>query len=275
MRIENDEALENYFTIEAIMQRLGRDVNLYKNFFLSKDDFVLVQLRDRIKILIAEFQFATAAMLVDELEKIKRVANNSVTRQFIAMIRAILFAVTHNEPKPEFPIMLIDALRITCPQFDECEIERYHLTFNEISIISQYAGYFGNTNDLDRSIDIYNRLRRNINGKYIDEVEKARTYSSVLFNHSSTVGRANRYSEAVEVLAEGESFERNRGRLIELPSFVFNRGYSLLLNSNKEECLPYFALAYYGASIFANCGQEYFLPTIQSTVRENLGIDFD
>jgi len=275
LRIENEDTLESFFTIEAIMQRLGRDINLYKNFFLSRDDFILVQLRDRIYILIAECKFSIAAKLIDELEKIKRVTKSKVIKQFIKMIRAILFANNHDEPQPEFPIMLTEALHITCPQYNEKDIEKYHLTFNEIAIISQIAGYYGDTNNLDRSVQIYNRLCKNINANYSDEVEKARTYSSVLFNYSSTIGRAQHYAEAIEVITEGENFERNRGRLIELPSFLFNRAYILLLMSKKEECIPYFALSYYGASLFSNYGQEYYLPIIQGTMRENFGFDFD
>jgi len=275
LRIERDETLENYFTVEAIMQRLGRDINLYKNFFMSKNDFVSFQLQDKIKNLLSECQFTSASKLIDELRSIKSVVNNNVLRQFILMTQAILFARKHNEPQPEYLNMLLDALHITCPQFDEHEIEKYHLTFNEIAIINQYAGYFGDSGDPKRSAVIYDRLRRNINGNYKDEVEKARMYSTVLFNCSSIYGRAGCQNEAFDVMTEGENFERNRGRLIELPAFSFNKGYYFMLQEKNEESLPYFALAYYGASLFAKHGQEHILPIIQTTVDEHLGITFD
>jgi len=275
LRIENDDTLENFFINEAIMQRLGRDINLYKNFFLSRNDFIVLQLRDRIKMLVIERKYKRASELLGELENTKRVSHNRVIRQFIKMMQAILFAGKHDEPHPKFPVMLLDALRITCPQFDENKIENYQLTYNEIAIISQYAGYFGDTNEPNRSAAIYSRLRRNLNGKYTDEVEKARMYSTVVFNCSSALGRAGRIGEALEIIEEGESFERNRRRIIELPGFAFNKGYDLLLLERKEECLPFLALAYYGASLFAKHGQEYFLPTIKMTVEKHLGVVFD
>jgi len=275
LRVENDETIENYFTIEAVMQRLGRDINLYKNFFLSKNDFVQLQLRDRIRMLVIEQRFDTAAALLSTLETLKYNAQNNALRQFIEMTRVLIYANKCGEPSPTLPIMLLEALHITCPQFDESDIEKYHLTYNEIVLINQYAGYFGDTDNPERSADIYYRLRRNINGKYVDEIEKARMYSTVLFNCSSSQGRAGRLSESLETITDGENFERNRGRIIDLPGFIFNRGYCLLLQSRKYESLPYFALAYYGASLFAKYGQESYLPTIQRIVEKNLELVFD
>jgi len=272
LRIENDETNVNYFIIEAIMQRLGRDINFYNNFFLSKDAFILVQMCDRIRVLLIENQYKTASKMLVELEKSKYFIKNNVTMQFAKMVRAILFASEYDAPQPEYPTMLIDALKITCPQFDETEIEKCYLTFNEIAIISQYAAYYGDINDPNRSACIYDRLHKNISGKYKDEIEKSRMYSTILFNFSSALGRSGYMNEALEIITEGEIFERNRGRLINLPGFAFNKGYSLLMSNKKTECIPFLILAYYGTSLFAKYGQEHYLPTIQNVLIEHLNI---
>jgi len=68
-RIEMDESRTKIYTLEAIMQRLGRDIHQYVNFFLSKEEFLVTQLRDRIEVLIAERRFAEAEKMLDILNQ--------------------------------------------------------------------------------------------------------------------------------------------------------------------------------------------------------------
>jgi len=59
-RIEGGKLDGHIYILEAIMQRLGRDINLFKNFFLSKEDFVSMQLRDQIEKLLIARRYAEA-----------------------------------------------------------------------------------------------------------------------------------------------------------------------------------------------------------------------
>ena len=274
-RIENDECHSSIFTLEAIMQRLGRDINLYNHFFLSKEDFIATQLRDRINTMIIERNYAGASKLLKEFETMENVKRHNVLRQFVETVKAIIFANEQSGPHPDFPDMLMKALKITCPQFEESDIDNYHLTFNEIVIIIQYAGYLGDTGDSSRSAEIYERLRRNLNGKYVDEVEKAKTYSTVLFNCSTSLGRAGKRRESQGSILECDQFERTRRRLIELPGLAFNKGYNMLMTGEKAESLAYFAQAYYGASMFSKYGQSADMGIIRKVVEDHFGIIFD
>ncbi|MDR2590143.1 MAG: XRE family transcriptional regulator [Oscillospiraceae bacterium] len=274
-RIENDEMTDSFFTVEAIMQRLGRDIRLYKNFFLSKNDFIVVQIRDRISKSITERQYSEATKLLDLLESSKKIAKCNILQQFIKMSRAIVYKNEHTASQEEYLNMLISALHITCPQFNEREIEKYVLTDNEIVLINIYASYIGDTGDLQREAEILTQLRKNLNTKYVDDFEKARMYPIILFNLSSSLGRAERYNEAIEIAVEGETFERNHGRLIDLPGFIFNMGYNLILHDKKTESIPYLALAYYGSSLFAKFGEDNCLPIIYETAKTYTNITFD
>jgi transcriptional regulator with XRE-family HTH domain len=274
-RIERGKLSGQVFTMEAIMQRLGRDINLYSNFFLSKEEFVAMQLRDRTMIMLIERRFNEAANMLSELESLSSFLRHNVNQQFMAMAKALIFASKHDEPHPDFPVMLLDALKITCPQFDERYICNYNLTYNEIVIINRYASYLGDTDQTTLAADIYDRLLRNINVKYIDEMEKACMYSTILFNYSMCVGRLGRWTEALAIVTDGERFERSHKRLIDLPGFAFVRGYNMMLLGKLEECIPYFTLAYYGTSMFSKYGQSSYLPIIYAAVKEHFGIEFD
>jgi len=275
MRIEMDLLQGQIYTLEAVMQRLGLDIHLYGSFFLSREEFVVTQLRDRIEVLIAERHFAEAEKMLSELETMKRPLLHGVNRQFVKMIRAILFAAGGNAKNPEYPKMLLDALRITCPMFDERDIEEYRLTFNELALIAQYAAYFNGIDDPHRAVEIYGRLYRNIGSKYADEVVKARMYSAILSNYSTCLGIAGRLYEALAIITEGENFELSRGRLTVLPLLAFNRGYNMYLLGLEKESIPYIALAYYGASLLAEHGKADYLPLISEYAREKLKLVFD
>lgn len=274
LRIEKGETTGNYFTLEAIMQRLGRDISLYNNFFLSREDFITMQIRDRINVLLGERRYANASMLLSEFDKMKCTCKSNVLQQFSIMTKAILNAKECSRLNPEFPLMLLTAIKKTCQQFNENDIEKYCFSYNEIAIINLYASYFGDTGNYTKAAEIYQRLLRNINGKYVDEVERARVYSTLLFNLSSCLGRLEQFNEALSLITRGENFERGRGRIIDLPGFMFNKGYGLCMMNREAESKPYFALAYYGASMFSQYGQAIDLPFINETASKYLGINF-
>jgi len=274
-RIESNTVQASYFTIESIMQRLGRNVDLYKNYFLSKDDFIALQLRSRIHLSITEKKLDETSILLHEFETLKAVKHSSVLQQHAKFAKAILSNYEQLEPHHDYSNMLIDAIKITCPQFNENDIEQYHLTLTEMSIINAYAGYYGSMGDLERSLRIYDGLYRNIKGKQLDDDEKSKIISSVLFNYSTILSRFEQFQHALAVIDEGENYMKHRMQLIRLPNFAYNKGYNLFHLGKETESIPYHAMAYYGASIFAKCGQKSNLKVIRQKVKERFDIVFD
>jgi len=272
-RIEQGKSPGHLWNLEAIMQRLGRDISLYDNFFLSKDDFIAMQLRDRITTNVASCQYKEASTLLAELESMEYIMQHNVFRQFVDMIKAILLYADQDEPHIEYPQLLLNALRITCPQFKECDIDHYPLSYYEISIINAYASHISDTEDLSHANKLFERLRRNLDERCIDEYEKDRIYSTVLFNYSSSLGNAGWRQEALAIINEGERFERIRGCLLNLPVLNFNKGYNILMLGNKEESIPYFALAYYGVAMLSEYGEAIYLPVIENFLCENTGMN--
>jgi len=195
-------------------------------------------------------------------------------QQLILLTKALAFADKNENPHPDVPILLIEALKVTCPGFDENDIDKHHLTFVEALIIGQYAGYYGNIGDYTRAAEIYERLRRNLNGKCVDSFEKARNYPTVLINYSTILGRAGRRKEALTVVAECELFERSHRRLTELPSLACNRGFNMYMLGETTDSFAYFAQAYYGSSMFSRFGQADIKDTVHDTAYKLFGLTF-
>ena len=250
-RIENGEMPGNIYILEALMQRLGRDVNILKDFFLSTDDFKSMQLRDRIDELLIVHRCGEAEVLLGELESMSSFVKYRVNEQFIKMAKALICDSKSKTPPPEFPKMLIDALAITYKNFTERFIERHPLTYTEAFIINAYAGYYKDIGEVKRASDIYERLLCNLKENYVDECAKTRMFSAAVLNYSSCLGILERREEALEEIEDCMSLERSHQRLTMLPGLSYNKGYNLFKLGFEKESLPHFVLAYYSARMFA------------------------
>ena len=278
-KIEKNQITGNVYGMEGIMQRLGRHIDYYLNTFLSGKDFDEKQMRDKIIALAVSHEYEAAEELIKELEG-KKNFQKGICLQFIKKMKAIIHSAK-NGPTPDCLQMLRKALQITWPNFDERDpryvnnIAQRPLAYYEISILNQITMHYRNTGDYLQAVKMYERLRDSMDNSYVDELEKARMYGALLYNYSKTLIQMARYEEALAIIDEGVNFELRGRRLQNLPDFAINKAFCLLEMGRKEESIPYFAQAYYGASMFADFGGTGNMTIIQDYVQEQLGIAFD
>ena len=261
----------NAYHAEAIMQRLGRDVNQYFHTFLSKEEFDNKQMRDEINSRLVSLDFDGAEELLQTL-KTKESYEKGVNLQFVKYAEAEIFRSRNGSEHPKYFDMVMDAIKITKFKFDENKIDNYHLTYYEILLINGMGLHYCESGDLRRGLRLFERLIDNVNNNYVDEFEKIRTYTTVLYNYSKYLGRAKRHEDALEIVNEGELLCLKHGRLTRLHNFAANHGFNLLKLGKKEESIPHIALAYYGSIIFGEIDNQ------QATAifaKEHLGIEFD
>ena len=271
-KIEKGEIKGHMFYIEPILQRLGRDPSLYCNFFLLKKDFQAIEIRDMIHMLLVHRKHDKAAELLEEL-KTYDAFKNRANLQFVRSVEIELQIIEQKDLSPsDVEKMLLEALRLTCPKFDEEMIKHYPLTHNESILINKLAIHYMQTSKLSRAANIFAALIANLNKRYVDEFEKARLYASVMFNYSTCLGRAGRRIEALEIVETAIIFERCRGRLSALSDLVFNKAYNFYMIGKKQESLPYFILSYYGTCLFEVYGNTNNIAVTSKFIFENFGL---
>jgi transcriptional regulator with XRE-family HTH domain len=268
-RIELNKADTSIYTLEVLMQRLGRDMNLYFDTFLSAQDFEEKQIRDEIISLLVAKDFDAAAELLAELETHKKF-QTKVNLQFVMHTKAVILGSRESYTE-NYLDLRYKAIRITRPNYNEAEIKKYHLSYYEIININGIALYYCNTGELQRGVNILAQLRESINFSYEDETEKVRLYLMVLTNYAKYLGIMERRAEELEAALEGERIAVRNMRLINLPSLVVNKACALLALGKKEESVSYFAQAYYGSALI---GRTEDSKTCIEYVRERLGIEF-
>jgi len=278
-KIEKNQITGNVYGMEGIMQRLGRHIDYYLNTFLSGKDFDEKQMRDKIIALVVSSQYEAAEELLKELEA-KKTFQKGICLQFIKKMKAII-QTAKTGPTPDCLDMLREALQITWPGFDETgqkyvnSISSRPLAYYEISILNQIAMHYQSIGSYAHAAKMYERLKDSMDSSYVDELEKARMYGALLYNYSKTLVLMARYDEALGIIEEGVNFELRGRRLVNLPDFAINKAFCLLELGRREESIPYFAQAYYGASMFADFGTSGNMAVIKEYVYEQLGIEFE
>jgi len=273
-KIENNDIRGHVHYVEPILQRLGRDPLLYCNFFLSKEDFEARKLRDSIHMLLTQLKFDEASQSLNKLKTYKAYKSRA-NLQFVKRVEAELFALDHSESHQETQKMLLDAIAITLPDFDEHKIRSYPLSLDESIIIHELANSAMESGDLDRAANIFEALIDNMDRRIVDEFEKARLYGAAMFNYSTCLGRLDKISDAMEIIDKAEKFDRNRGRLTVLGALAFNKAYNLNTIGDKKQSFKFFVLSYYEFSIFENYGREAYIKITQDLVKEFFGVDLD
>ena len=270
-KIENGEIEPHVYYLEVFMQRLGRDINLYLNTFLSPKDFEEKQMRNEIILRLVEREYESAEELLLKLEK-RKAYKSKVGLQFIKSAKVSI--LTHKEGHtPECLELIREALKLTRPEFDEDRVMRYCLSYNEIVLINEMALYFCRTNELDRGIRLFKMLRYSMDHSYLDETEKKRMYTTVLYNHSAALEEVGDYSQELQVAIKGQRLAVKYKQLTNLNGFAVNRASALFhMRRENKESVPFFAIAYYVSALL---GHKQDQQAIANFVQESLRMTFD
>lgn len=270
-KLKNDKIkTPNIFVVEALMQRMGRDINLYYSLLVPYKDFDLVQQRDRVLTLqrAAKYSNAAAALEVfEQIESSKR-DESQVLMQFIRATKATLYGATCDRGV-EYLKKLQKALLLTIPHFNERDIARYPLTLREAVLIQQVAIYYEMADDAPRAICIYRDLLHNIETRWVDRTLQTSMYTTVSFNYSSCLGRAGRRREALAVAEKALEYGVTCGDLDGILGLYYNQGYDFLLSNQKNESLPLLMLSYYASLIFEDYGAADDVQVTKKTIEEN------
>jgi len=273
-KLENKRISRHMHYVEPLLERLGRDALLYCNFFLRADDFEARELRDLIDLLMTHHKYDEAAKRLEELKKYKAYGSRA-NLQFVLRAEATLAEAFGKASPEDVHGMLLHALHVTWPDFDESKISQQPLTIDETVLINHMAIHYIQQGELKRASKILEALAGNLDRRYVDERLKASVHGAVMLNLSACYGRMERRLEALEVIDEAEKFARSRGRCSSLPSLYSNKAFNLFRLGHKEQSLATYALAYYTALMFSDYGRDQTLFFIRKRVKEFLDVDFD
>jgi transcriptional regulator with XRE-family HTH domain len=269
-KIEAGDIRGRFYHLEAIMQRLGRDIDRYFNTFLSHEDFKDKQLRDEINSRLVKCEYREAETLLSKLCE-RKAYKSGVNKQFIDLAK-VEIAIS----KVDYGLEHIPLLKAIL-SFDSDDIEfgiiaKTRLTYYDVIAINQMAVCYCSSGNKSLGLQIFEDLKKSMDRYSIDESLKAIMYMGVLFNYSKFLGLAYQYDEALQIAQLGIYLCIKHNNLIPLPGLMFNYACALYFTDNKEDCLPFFAQAYYS---FILIGKLNDAKVAKLFVLENYGIVYD
>ncbi len=230
-KIENGIRMPNRKTIEALMQRLGReDVFLQ---FSSKEEMHQEELCQKIVEKLSGKDFDGLEAMVKEFEE--TISEDDVLNSQYYRFTKTMINQEKGMPAEEVIRELEDILRMTKPGYTvEGEAPDGLLTYTEIIILINIANNYMNR-DNDKAIEILSGLKKYMDTHILDMQERIKKYQVIIYNLSNLLIEEKRYDEAVEMCDLGIEDSKINNRLLLFPYFFLNKGFALLGKNEREQ----------------------------------------
>ena len=236
-KYERGERQPRWDKFEKIMQRHGEDPHkYYQGYALTEQDREWTEKKNRLKFLAREENpenIEKSEALIHELEQDECFSKSKLNRQFLLYTKALLSY--HCEEYKTMYDTAYEGIKITKPLFDEDKIDTYVLFFDEIQLVNLIAISHFHISSIERSTNVFLKLKKCLDSGYVDEEEKSKTYIRILFNLSNNLGQLGRYDECISICEIGIEFCGKYQHSHHYPLFLFNKGVCLICLDRKEE----------------------------------------
>ena len=258
----------SFFVLEALMQRLGRDMGLYIDYFSSMDEWEESRLRMQY---MRELSIGNANEAKETLASLMATGNftQGLGKQFLLFSQAIMKWAQGDSDG--YTDLLYEAIRNTIPDFDENKISTLRLTFNECNIINAIANHYAENGQVERGLAMYLQIKESMDKYYIDDSIKVRYYLTLLSNLTLEHYNTKQYEKALEFANESESICERHGALFLINGIARLKTMCLYELGRRDESAAYAAMAYFSGNLTAG---EDDLNELDTFAKEKLGIAF-
>lgn len=246
-RIERGDQVPSYYTLHALLQRLGMQEKDIR-FFLSQPDFETAQLQKEIVALNTRKQWLQAQQKIRQLQALPTAAD-PLTRQFILRAKALAGYEQDGKAVPypyeEQRQMLLEALQISCPGIDPEHLQGHLLGEEEGKLLNQIAITYSESGERRRAIEIYRQLMDYIQTHQVGTDTGAVLLPLVAYNYSRLLGRERRYEECIEIAEIGRQCCVMYNKCKMLGGLLHNIAYSLHELGEDDKSKEILTQAYY------------------------------
>lgn len=248
-RFESGQQTPSWDCVAAILQRLGLPDDRYCAQ-LTRKEAQLVRLRKEVLAYCNQFERTSGnerqQARADALKRLRNLerrvkANDRINQQFILSVRATLELYP---PEKQLEV-LMEAIRLTVPQFDLEEIGHCLYSTSEVAIISKIAVRYSLCGQVRKAIDIYGQLlklilKRNSNHSHL---------SLITYNYALYLAMENRLGEALEISAFGRQFCIEQSNYSVFPGFLHIEAECYYLMGEFDKSVELYRATYhiYGA----------------------------
>ena len=268
-RLENGKQTPSRNRVNALLERLDMPADRYFAL-LTKHELEIESMHKQITSLNVKFSQSRKEDKKEVREKALKLHNDlenladkddMISRQLILRSRIILGKDDGPYNYDEQRVILLEAIRLTCPSFDLDEISSGLYTTDEIKIINQLALTHVYAGEHMEAIGIYNQLYKYIR-KHFHNIPPTRAHlCMVAFNYARELGVVGQYQKAIEIAEEGKRTCLDYGHYLSLPGLlsVLAESYHFLGDHAKSK--DYYYQTYYLGKVV---GDEHNLQIIHA-----------
>lgn len=246
-RIESGKQIPEKFTLDTLLERLGYSTRDFNELLMDEEEFKINVLRDQLKGHIYNYQTDEADKIIEELEK-HRAFQKGRNKQFLLSHKASNWLIKKGDTATARK-WLDEAIHIAIPKFNEQLIGLYHLSRVDVEIINSMADVYCLEDRTEEAAILLAKLADNIEHDCVDEKEKAKQLSLVLYNLSSYLGQIGRYRESLARCERAIELCLANNVYGDLPKIIFNKACCLYYLVSREASEPLFYQAYYGCKM--------------------------
>ena len=179
-------------TLEAVTQRLGFDMLIFQNHFISKKEFEVISIKDKIEYSLLQNNFDEAERVLETFKQ-DSFLKKAINKQFSLKIEYLILS---NKGQKDLGI-LMEALKLTIPKFKEEMLRSTRLTHQEINIIKEIAMFFCDV-DYHRGVEIFEGLIRSIERYYNEGKAKDLLLIPVFDSYCESLNMGGQYQKSLE-----------------------------------------------------------------------------
>jgi len=254
-KIESGKVMPNKSTLKALIQRLGLDPYSVANFFVDKNDAETVKLINELNA-YRQYETSDEDEVLEKIDTVlKRLEDNEVYMQNPLNVQRVLIVKAENAMKrkedPDKIInMLIDAIKISIPEYKESNIADYYLTKSDMSILNVISNVLHNAGRFDDATKLLYRLKTNIEKHCIDDLAKGNSYPPTMNNLANNLHEAKRYEEAISICDAASEVCIETRCMYSLPTLATIKSKCLYELGRIEECEQVTRQAYHAWGLF-------------------------
>lgn len=247
-RFENGKQTPSRNRIKALLQRLGLPDDRFYGLLSDRETQLAVLEKDIVSCHVRfekAFSEDRKAIRAEALEKHKQMEeimekDDTLSRQFLLRSKCLLGKEDGDYSFEERMSMLLDAMRLTCPQFDLNRIGEGLYTEVEIKIINGISNAYLRAERHYEAIDILKSLLRYLQTHQQKAPSSRMLIPLITFNYSRELGEVGRYDEAAEMAEYGKKVCIDYGHYQLLPDLISNLAICRYHQGRTEESAELF-----------------------------------
>ncbi len=281
-RIETGKQAPSRNIANALLERLDMPHDRYYalDIFLTSNEAEAVALQTKVENCTTRFRQSLGEerrqARLEALEHLARLEaaaepGDNIARQYILAARSALGGENGPYGFDERLEMLLEAIRLTVPQFDTEALDGRLYSIEETGIISQIAETYSNAGQHEKAAGIFNQLLTYAQEHYQNVTHPSRYVSPAALNCARELYLTGCYEKALETAELGRKSCLNYGFCQPLPSLLAVMAVCRHAMGEDEQSKSLFCQAYY---LYKETGNASGLAAVEEEAAKQLGLTF-